>query len=93
MLENQQTKWLKVVHVFEHEDDIPTALAEHLQTIDHMYPNLKIDFVAVRGSFGPELIDRLSRRLNVPRNYMFIGTPGDRFPHEIEALGGVRLIL
>lgn len=93
VLENEQTRWLKVVHVFEREEEIPPTLAEHLRTIDHMYPNLKIDFIAVRGVFSPDLIDRLSRRLNVPKNYMFIGTPGDRFPHEIEDLGGVRLIL
>ncbi len=93
VLENEQTRWLKVVHVFENEEEIPSTLAKHLKTIDHMYPNLKIDFVAVRGSFGPDLIDSLSRHLEVPKNYMFIGTPGDRFPHEIEALGGVRLIL
>jgi hypothetical protein len=54
---------------------------------------MMIDFVSIKGVFGPELIERLSRRLGVPKNYMFIGTPGDRFPHEIEALGGVRLIL
>jgi hypothetical protein len=35
----------------------------------------------------------LSERLAVPKNYMFIGTPGDEFPHRIEDLGGVRLIL
>jgi len=93
VLENEQTKWLKVVHVYGREEEIPPELAGHLQTIDRMYPNLKIDFVAVQGFFGPELIDRLSRRLSVPKNYMFIGTPGDRFPHEIEDLGGVRLIL
>jgi hypothetical protein len=29
----------------------------------------------------------------VPKNQMFIGTPGDRFPHRIETLGGVRLII
>jgi hypothetical protein len=39
------------------------------------------------------LIERLSRRLGVPKNYMFIGCPGDRFPHNIADLGGVRLIL
>jgi hypothetical protein len=35
----------------------------------------------------------LGRRLGIPKNYMFIGTPGDRFPHRIEDLGGVRVIL
>lgn len=93
VMKNEQTKWLKVVHVYEHEDDIPLDLAQHLKTIDRLYPSLKIDFVAVQGVFCPELIEQLSKRLGVPKNYMFIGTPGDRFPHEIEALGGVRLIL
>lgn len=93
VMKNEQTKWLKVVHVYEDEKDIPQDLSQHLKTIDRMYPSLKIDFVAVKGVFCPELIEQLSKRLGVPRNYMFIGTPGDRFPHEIESLGGVRLIL
>ena len=50
-----------------------------------------IDAIAV--THGPGLIGALSDRLGVPRNFMFIGTPGDRFPHRIEHLGGVRLIL
>jgi len=93
VMKNEQTNWLKVVHVYRTEDEIPKELSHHLKTIDRMYPALKIDFVAVQGVFCPELIERLSARLGVPKNYMFIGTPGDRFPHEIETLGGVRLIL
>ena len=93
VLENEQTQQMKVVHVFEDETNIPGQLSEHLQMVDRMYPQLKIDFLAVKGEFGPELIERLSRRLRVPKNYMFIGTPGDHFPHRIEHLGGVRLIL
>ena len=49
--------------------------------------------MAVKGKFCPPMIDALSRRLSVPKNQMFIGTPGDRFPHRVETLGGVRLIL
>lgn len=93
VMKNEQTNWLKVVHVYGKEEEIPRELSQHLRTIDRMYPALKIDFVAVKGVFCPELIERLSERLGVPKNYMFIGTPGDRFPHEIETLGGVRLIL
>ncbi|MEP7326076.1 MAG: hypothetical protein ABI836_09030 [Gemmatimonadota bacterium] len=47
----------------------------------------------MHGHFGPALVTALSRRLGVPRNYMFIGTPGDDFPHRVEELGGVRVIL
>ncbi len=93
VLANEPTNQLQVVHVFETEADIPKALAENLRSIDRLYPRLRIDFLAVKGSFGPELIERLSERLRVPKNYMFIGTPGDRFPHGIDELGGVRLIL
>jgi hypothetical protein len=82
-----------VVHVYDDEKDIPAGLARQLSAIDHLYPRLRIDFLAVKGAFGPELIELLSRRLGVPKNYMFIGTPGDRFPHRLEHLGGVRLIL
>jgi amino acid transporter len=90
---NEQTNHLLVVHVYEREQEIPPNLAEDLRQIDRLYPALRIDFIAVQGVFGPELIERLSRRLDVPKNYMFIGCPGDRFPHNIDDLGGVRLIL
>ena len=93
VLENEQTTRMRVVHVYEREEDIPPTLAEHLRAIDHLYPSLRIDFLAVKGRFGPALIDALSKRLSVPKNYMFIGTPGDHFPHRIEELGGVRLII
>ncbi|MGD8894717.1 MAG: APC family permease [Acidobacteriota bacterium] len=93
VIENEPTNHLQVVHVYEDEKKIPTSLARQLSAIDHLYPRLRIDFLAVKGTFGPELIELLSRRLDVPKNYMFIGTPGDRLPHRIEQLGGVRLIL
>jgi amino acid transporter len=93
VLDNEQTSRLKVVHVYDEEREVPPDLAEHLRVVDHLYPQLRVDFVAVQGSFGPELVEALSRRLGVPKNCMFIGTPGDRFPHRIEDLGGVRVVL
>lgn len=93
VLQNEQTNRLTVVHVYQEEATIPPHLAEHLHLIDHQYPHLRIDFVAVKGVFGPDLIESLSQRMKVPKNYMFLGTPGDRFPYRIEKLGGVRLIL
>ena len=77
----------------EEAQDIPSNLADQLSTIDHLYPQLRIDFVAVKGTFTPQVIEAVSRRYKIPKNCMFIGTPGDHFPHRIEDLGGVRLIL
>lgn len=92
-LENEQTKLLKVIYVQGEGERVPRRLAGHLKEIDRLYPQLRIDFLVVRGVFGPKLIESLSRRLGVPKNYMFIGTPSDRFPHRIDELGGVRLFL
>jgi len=93
VMENEQTSHMKIVHVYQEGEEPPPKLAEHLKEIDHLYPNLRMDFVAVKGEFTPALIELLAKRLDVPKNYMFIGTPGDHFPHRIEELGGVRLVL
>jgi amino acid transporter len=93
VLRNEQTQHMKVVHVYDDPKDIPAGLAEQLSTVDHLYPQLKIDFLAVKGDFDPGLVERLSQRLRVPKNAMFIGTPGDRFPYRVEDLGGVRIII
>ncbi|MEO5926423.1 MAG: APC family permease [Bryobacteraceae bacterium] len=93
VLTNELTTRLKVVHCYEVSGSIPPALADNLKTIDHLYPQLRIDLVLVKAHFGPELIERLSQRFGVPKNYMFIGTPGHSFPHSISDLGGVRLII
>jgi len=90
---NELTSNMKVVHCFEREEDVAPRLADNLRIIDEIYPNIKIDLVLVKGRFGPQLIEKLSQRLRVPKNYMFISTPGDRFPHNIAELGGVRLII
>lgn len=93
VMQNELTTGLIVVHVYQDEKNIPPQLVNQLKIIDHLYPRLRIDFLAVKGDFTPSMIEVLSKRLNVPKNYMFIGTPGDRFPHRIETLGGVRVIL
>lgn len=54
---------------------------------------MRIDLLLVKGAFTPELIERLSLELGIAKNYMFIGTPGNHFPHRIADLEGVRLIM
>ncbi len=46
-----------------------------------------------QGEFTPKLIKKLSEKWDIPINFMFIGSPSDKFPHRIEDLGGVRLII
>ena len=51
------------------------------------------NYILVRGKFNPETIEQLSKEYHVPKNYMFIGAPSDRFPYRLSELGGVRLII
>lgn len=90
---NEQTKRLRVVHVYDKEGDVPPQLSYDLAFLDEVYPEIKIEFITVRGTFGPEMIERLSRDWGIPKNYMFIGSPSGRFPYRISELGGVRLII
>lgn len=93
VLENEQTNNIIVVHFYDEKVGIPEGLAQDLKTIDHLYPHLRIDFLAVKGEFTPQNIEKLSKKLGIQKNNMFIGTPGDRFSHSLESLGGVRLII
>lgn len=93
VIHNEQTKNLKVVHIHAPGESMPQQLAVHLRVIDRLYPQLRIDFLSVEGKFTPQTIETLSQRLGVPKNFMFIGTPGDRFSHRLDDLGGVRVIL
>ena len=90
---NEHTDTIRVVHVYRDKEQIPETLARDIKFLDDVYPEIHIEFIAVHGTFGPELIERLSQKFGVPRNYMFIGCPGDSFPHNIAELGGVRLIV
>ena len=47
----------------------------------------------IEGTFGPELVEKLSKQWKIPKNFMFIGSPGDHFLYGLAELGGVRLII
>jgi amino acid transporter len=90
---NEHTKKLKVVSVIEEGETIPERLKSDIEVLDREYPEVKIEFIALEGTFGPELIKQLSIQWKIPINFMFIGSPGNKFPYKIEQLGGVRLII
>ncbi|HEY9177081.1 MAG TPA: hypothetical protein VIN07_05295, partial [Flavipsychrobacter sp.] len=91
--ENEITRRLKIVTVVNEEKVVPEKFMTDFEVLDRAYPEIKIEFIQVEGEFGPELIDKLSREWKVPKNFMFISSPSDRFTHRLEDLGGVRLII
>lgn len=89
---NETTKRLKIVNV-KHDDSSNELLIQDLKVLDRAYPEIHIEFIEIEGKFGPELIDELSKKWEIPKNFMFIGSPGDRFSYRVSELGGVRLIM
>ncbi|RNI36154.1 APC family permease [Hanamia caeni] len=91
--ENEITQKLKIVTVLQKEQQLNETFVRDFEALDRAYPDIKIEYIQVPGVFGPEIIDKLSRDWNIPHNFMFIGSPSDRFPHRLQDLGGVRLII
>jgi hypothetical protein len=90
---NEHTNKLRIVSVLKEGEKIPERLKSDIEVLDREYPDIHINFVEVKGEFGPEIIKKLSKEWNIPINFMFIGSPSERFPYRIEELGGVRLII
>jgi amino acid transporter len=93
VVENEFTNRLKIVTLLQPGEKYPEELLHDIRVLDRAYEQIEVDFVTMEGHFGPALINELSERWNIPKNFMFIGSPGDRFPYQISELGGVRLII
>lgn len=95
--QNEDTKRLKLVHVVEKENENKHRHVEEfheiVRIIDVEYPEIDVESIIVEGEFCPSLIMDLSKKWNIPANFMFISSPGDKFPYRIEELSGVRLII
>ena len=90
---NEHTNRIKVVTVVKNEKEVPARLKKDLEFLDEAYPEIDIEFVIYKGEFGPKLVKKLSKEWNIPANFMFIASPGDRFLYGLAELGGVRLII
>ena len=91
--QNEHTNRIKVVNVVRNENELPPHLKRDLDFLNEAYPTIDIEFVAVLGTFSPDLIRELSNKWSIPTNLMFIGSPGDHFMYGLKDLGGVRLII
>ncbi len=90
---NEHTNRVKIVTVVEDPKEVPAKLKKDIEFLNEAYPEIEIEFVIEKGSFGPKLIQTLSRRWNIPTNLMFIGSPGGKLRWDLAELGGVRLII
>ena len=90
--QNETPRKLKIVNVMK-EGQNNEELKMDLRVLDRAYPEIDIEFIEIIGAFTPELIDELSTKWDIPKNFMFIASPSDRFSYRVADLGGVRLIM
>lgn len=93
IIKNEHTKKIKIVLALGKGQVTPPNLPMEIEFLDKQYPEIKIEFLIIDGKFSPKLIKELSEKWNIPVNFMFIGSPSNKFPYKIEELGGVRLII
>jgi amino acid transporter len=94
VMENENTQRLQFCH-FSNVDEDPYIdyLKECCAILDRIYPKITVEMVLVRGQeFCPNSVKELSEQLNVPRHFMFVGCPDNKFPHSFGDFGGVRVI-
>ena len=91
--QNEHTNKLKIVTVTNESVTVPEHLPQELEVLNKAYPEIDVEFLALEGQFSPDLIQRLSDEWHIPKNLMFIGSPGGRLPYDLAELGGVRLII
>ena len=70
--ENEITKKLKIVTVLKEGEEVHQAFFNDLEVLDRAYPDIKIEYIQLRGTFGPEIIQKLSKEWEIPINFMFI---------------------
>ena len=91
--ENETTSKLKIVTILKEGQKISEDFLKDIAVLDRAYPDINIEFVEIKGVFTPELIEQLSKEWKIPINFMFIASPGNKFPFKVAELGGVRLII
>ncbi len=91
--ENEITSKMKIVTVVNEKRHVSDAFMSDFDALDRAYPEIKLEYIQVDGEFNPELINQLSAKWKIPTNFMFISSPGDKFPYRISELNGVRLIM
>ncbi len=93
IVKNESSRHVILVHLYSsQEENEEKVIREALKPLNQIFPSLKVDVIARKGRFGPEIIDTLSREFGVLKNNMFIGAPEQKHHFSVQDLGGVRII-
>jgi hypothetical protein len=83
---------IKIVNVKREGSESNDSLIIDLKVLDRAYPEIAIEFIELEGVLDPKSSMNFQKN-GISQNFMFIGSPGDRFSYRVAELGGVRLIM
>jgi amino acid transporter len=90
---NEASENILIIRYYtEDNSEIEANLQKNLEVIRELYPNIKIRYRTLYGTFGPYAVSALSQELKVPPNFMFIGSVTEKQSFSLQDLGGVRVI-
>jgi|SRR5579871_2776926 len=87
------TDRIKLVHLYNHVENIPSEFESNYRILDEIFPSVTIDLVFVEAPYTPNSILAISKKLDVPTSLCFIQCPGERFEYGLRDLRGVRIIM
>jgi amino acid transporter len=90
---NEDCQNVLIFRLYSEDDpEVELNIYRNLGIIRELHPDLKIEYQARKGQFTPEVVDALSRELDIPHNMMFMGSLTHTQTFSIQDLGGVRII-
>jgi len=93
IVKNEDSQKVYVVYLqSQKNDEVIENLKADLEVLNRTYPEIDIEFICRRGTFGPAAVRRFSKEFSIPINNMFIGSPEEKHRFSIQELGGVRVI-
>ncbi len=90
---NEDCQNVLIFRFYIHDDpNVDLNLHKNLGVIRELYPDMRIEYQARKGKFGPDSVESLSQELDVPKNFMFMGSLTEKQTFSVQDLGGVRVI-
>ena len=97
---NESGKKVVIVNCDDKDDPDNDVFADQISDIipalkqaGIFFPHLEFSLHSENGKFGPHMVDRVSHKLMVPKNNIFIGSIHDHHDFDYNELGGVRIVM
>ncbi|CAO3586231.1 unnamed protein product [Absidia cylindrospora] len=90
---NEESSHIKFVHIYDRLENIPQQLETNHRLLDEVYPKIQLDLIFIQSDFDPATVDAISKQMNIPKSFMFIGCPGSKFKYSLGDFEGIRIIM